>query len=67
MFSLGSGYMMIKARTLAARQKVRAVGDYSVSVDRSGTWSGVAQLRASRETPCFMILLNEVLFVIIVN
>ena len=36
--SLGSGYMMLKSRTLAVKQKERAIGDYSVSVDRSGTW-----------------------------
>jgi hypothetical protein len=35
-FSLGGGYMMIKSRTLAARQKERQIGDYSVTVDRSG-------------------------------
>jgi hypothetical protein len=28
--------MMIKSRTLAARQKERQIGDYSVTVDRSG-------------------------------
>ncbi|KAF2789558.1 hypothetical protein K505DRAFT_328144 [Melanomma pulvis-pyrius CBS 109.77] len=34
--SLSGGYIMVKSRTLAAKQKERAVGDYSVSVDRSG-------------------------------
>ncbi|KAF2241073.1 hypothetical protein BU26DRAFT_525600 [Trematosphaeria pertusa] len=34
--SLGGGYMMLKSRALAAKQRERAVGDYSVSVDRSG-------------------------------
>ncbi|KAF2703571.1 hypothetical protein K504DRAFT_392080 [Pleomassaria siparia CBS 279.74] len=36
-FSLGGGYMMMKSRALETRQKERAAGDYSVSVDRSGT------------------------------
>lgn len=36
MLSLGGGYLMIKSRTLAAKQRERAVGDFSVSVDRSG-------------------------------
>ncbi|KAF2121090.1 hypothetical protein BDV96DRAFT_484403, partial [Lophiotrema nucula] len=36
--SLGSGYMVLKSRTLAQKQKERAAGDYSVSVDRSGPW-----------------------------
>jgi hypothetical protein len=31
--------MIIKSKTLAARQKERQIGDYSVTVDRSGTWS----------------------------
>ncbi|KAF2690467.1 hypothetical protein K458DRAFT_413251 [Lentithecium fluviatile CBS 122367] len=35
-FSLGGGYMMVKSRALAEKQRQRAVGDYSVSVDRSG-------------------------------
>ncbi|KAF2728309.1 hypothetical protein EJ04DRAFT_516714 [Polyplosphaeria fusca] len=34
--SLGGGIIMLKARASAAKQKERAVGDYSVSVDRSG-------------------------------
>jgi hypothetical protein len=28
---------MMKSRTLAEKQRVRAIGDYSVTVDRSGT------------------------------
>ncbi|OAL45302.1 hypothetical protein IQ07DRAFT_591636 [Pyrenochaeta sp. DS3sAY3a] len=32
--SLGSGYFIIKSKTLTEKQ--RAAGDYSVSVDRSG-------------------------------
>ena len=34
--------MIIKTKTLAARQKERQIGDYSVTVDRSGTWSIVS-------------------------
>ncbi|KAF2467660.1 uncharacterized protein BDR25DRAFT_305427 [Lindgomyces ingoldianus] len=34
--SLGGGYIMLKSRVLASKQKERAAGDYSVSVDRSG-------------------------------
>jgi hypothetical protein len=37
LLSLGGGYFMIKSRTLAEKQRVRAAGDYSVTVDRSGT------------------------------
>jgi hypothetical protein len=36
-FSLSGGYMMVKSRALAERQRQRAQGDYSVTVDRSGT------------------------------
>jgi hypothetical protein len=36
-FSLGGGYLMLKSRTLAVKQ--RAAGDYSVTVDRSGTFA----------------------------
>ncbi|KAF2829489.1 hypothetical protein CC86DRAFT_368495 [Ophiobolus disseminans] len=32
--ALSGGYFMVKGRTLAEKQ--RAVGDYSVTVDRSG-------------------------------
>ncbi|KAH4046283.1 hypothetical protein HBI56_172710 [Parastagonospora nodorum] len=35
-FSLGGGYFMVKSRSLAERQRVRAEGDYSVAVHRSG-------------------------------
>ncbi|KAF2871727.1 hypothetical protein BDV95DRAFT_493928 [Massariosphaeria phaeospora] len=34
--SLGGGYMMLKSKTLAEKQRERATGDFSVSVDRSG-------------------------------
>jgi hypothetical protein len=33
--SFGGGYSVVKSRTLAEKQ--RAIGDYSVTVDRSGT------------------------------
>ena len=33
--------MVLKSRTLAAKQQERAAGDYSVSVDRSGMSSHV--------------------------
>jgi hypothetical protein len=33
---------MMKSRTLAEKQRVRAIGDYSVTVDRSGTSSIVS-------------------------
>jgi hypothetical protein len=33
-FSIGGGFMMVKP--LAARERQRTHGDYSVSVDRSG-------------------------------
>ncbi|KAH7061971.1 hypothetical protein BKA63DRAFT_527175 [Paraphoma chrysanthemicola] len=36
LLSLGGGYFMIKSRTLAEKQRNRAAGDYSVTVDRSG-------------------------------
>ncbi|ORY16761.1 hypothetical protein BCR34DRAFT_475840 [Clohesyomyces aquaticus] len=36
LFSFGGGYMMLKSRALAEKQKQRAAGDYSVTVDRSG-------------------------------
>jgi hypothetical protein len=29
--------MVLKSRTLAEKQRIRATGDYSVTVDRSGT------------------------------
>ncbi|KAH7350346.1 hypothetical protein BKA66DRAFT_431208 [Pyrenochaeta sp. MPI-SDFR-AT-0127] len=35
--TLGSGYFIVKSRILADKQRERAAGDYSVSVDRSGT------------------------------
>lgn len=35
--TLGSGYFIVKSKTLADKQRERAAGDYSVSVDRSGT------------------------------
>ncbi|OAG09847.1 uncharacterized protein CC84DRAFT_1160897 [Paraphaeosphaeria sporulosa] len=34
MFSLGGGYLTMKSRALAVKQRER--GDYSVTVDRSG-------------------------------
>ncbi|KAF2631160.1 hypothetical protein BU25DRAFT_407698 [Macroventuria anomochaeta] len=34
--SLGGGYLMIKSKSLAEKQRERAAGDYSVTVDRSG-------------------------------
>ncbi|XPS76957.1 hypothetical protein M3J09_008999 [Ascochyta lentis] len=34
--SLGGGYLMIKSRSLAEKQRDRVAGDYSVTVDRSG-------------------------------
>jgi hypothetical protein len=37
--SLGSGYFVIKSKTMADRQRARAEGDYTVTVDRSGTIS----------------------------
>ncbi|OCL14397.1 hypothetical protein AOQ84DRAFT_351525 [Glonium stellatum] len=36
LLSLGGSYFIIKSRTLAEKKRERAVGDYSVSVDRSG-------------------------------
>ncbi|KAF1919557.1 hypothetical protein BDU57DRAFT_144313 [Ampelomyces quisqualis] len=42
LFSLGGGYLMLKSRTFAEKQK--AAGDYSVPVDRSGTSVIVAPL-----------------------
>jgi hypothetical protein len=39
LFSLGGGYLALKSRTLAEKQRVRANGDYHVTVDRSGTSS----------------------------
>ena len=41
--SLGGTYMILKSRTLAAKQEKKA-GDYSVSVDRSGALPPVALL-----------------------
>jgi len=35
--SLGSGYFVVKSKTLADRQRARVDGDYTVTVDRSGT------------------------------
>jgi len=34
----------MKSRTLAEKKRERAVGDYSVSVDRSGTFASAQQL-----------------------
>jgi hypothetical protein len=34
--SLGSGYFIVKSRALADKQRDRAAGDYTVTVDRSG-------------------------------
>ncbi|KAF1830983.1 hypothetical protein BDW02DRAFT_601182 [Decorospora gaudefroyi] len=34
--SLGSGYFMVKSRALSDKQRTRAEGDYTVTVDRSG-------------------------------
>ncbi|KAF1841221.1 uncharacterized protein K460DRAFT_371232 [Cucurbitaria berberidis CBS 394.84] len=36
LFTLGSGYVAFKSKTLADKRRERAIGDYSVSVDRSG-------------------------------
>jgi hypothetical protein len=35
--SLGSGYFVIKSKTLADRQRAHGERDYTVTVDRSGT------------------------------
>jgi hypothetical protein len=35
--SLGSGYFILKSKALADKQRDRAAGDYTVTVDRSGT------------------------------
>jgi hypothetical protein len=37
--SLGSGYFILKSKALADKQRDRAAGDYTVTVDRSGTRS----------------------------
>ena len=48
-FSLGGGFLMVRSRALAERQRQRALDDYSVSVDRSGSSSGLAaHAQASR-------------------
>jgi hypothetical protein len=36
LFSFAGGYLTLKSRTLAEKQRIRANGDYSVAVDRSG-------------------------------
>jgi hypothetical protein len=36
LFSFAGGYLTLKSRTLAEKQRIRANGDYSVTVDRSG-------------------------------
>ena len=43
LMSLGGSYLIMKSRTLAEKKRERAVGDYSVSVDRSGTFASVRQ------------------------
>jgi len=43
-FSLGGGYLMLKSRTLAVKQ--RAAGDYSVTVDRSGALPKTSHTRS---------------------
>ncbi|KAH7089233.1 hypothetical protein FB567DRAFT_328542 [Paraphoma chrysanthemicola] len=52
LLSLGGGYFMIKSRTLAEKQRNRAAGDYSVTVDRSGTSLSSAALAVSRLSGC---------------
>ncbi|OCK93037.1 uncharacterized protein K441DRAFT_567913 [Cenococcum geophilum 1.58] len=44
LMSLGGSYFIMKSRTLAEKKRERAVGDYSVSVDRSGTFASAQQL-----------------------
>ena len=61
MFSLGGGYLMVKSRALAERQRQRALGDYSVSVDRSGTSFTLVVLAARPSQQQGTVLLNCVL------
>ncbi|KAF2494276.1 hypothetical protein BU16DRAFT_619420 [Lophium mytilinum] len=35
-FTFGGSYILFKSRALAAKKQNKAIGDYSVSVDRSG-------------------------------
>jgi hypothetical protein len=42
LFSLGGGYLTLKSRALAVKQ--RETGDYSVTVDRSGKYSPLGTL-----------------------
>jgi hypothetical protein len=53
LFSLGGGYLTLKSRALAVKQ--RETGDYSVTVDRSGKYSLQAPSRViqpKHQLPC---------------